>query len=603
MKVDQKNSKTNENQTQSKRFRLSFIIVIAIILACLLGLAYRIIYLDTVNQDFLQTQAKSQIIHKVKVSATRGVIFDRNGVPLAVSTTLYKLILDVKVLSEYPDKYPKLASLNIDGLSIQYLHELIQKYPHSRYRISSQYITPLDAQHIKDLHIPGIYLEKQMRTYYPEGSATAQLIGFTNASNKGQDGLEMTYNNQLKAHSSTETIETDSRGNLIKTIHAPIHYHQGKDIYLSIDAVIQQITFNALKAGVIDAQADSGAAIVLNSKTGEVLASASYPSFNPNLFSSRSGRNIAERSIIDTFEPGSTFKPFIMALGLESGKYTPNMIINTSPGYFKIGKNIIRDESDSGAITVTQVLEESSNVGISKIALSLPHDKVFDFLHKLGFGNQIGYEFPGENNGYLPVASSLGEFSYATVAFGYGLTSSVLQLAHAYSIFANNGKLCPVSLTHKKHSPLCPQVISPKYANEVLQMLNSVVSNYGTAPLANIPGFKVAGKTGTSHKVANGRFLKNSYNAIFAGIAPLKDPRVVIVVWIDNPQKSHIYSAGGISAAPVFSSIARKSLAYMREPYHEGLQNYELINKSGKWNWIMYHFMGWNKDGTSRNMG
>ena len=583
MKFDHKNNKTSENQTQSNRFRLSFIIVIAIILACLLGLAYRIIYLDTVNQDFLQTQAKSQITHKVKVSATRGVIFDRNGVPLAVSTTLYKLILDVKVLSEYPNKYPKLASLNIDGLSIQYLHDLIKKHPHSRYRISAQYITPLDAQRIKDLRIPGIYLEKQMRTYYPEGSATAQLIGFTNASNKGQDGLEMTYNNQLKAQSSTEIIETDSRGNLIKTLHALKHYHQGKDIYLSIDAVIQQFTFNALKAGVIDAQADSGAAIVLNPKTGEVLASASYPSFNPNLFSSRTGRSISERPIIDTFEPGSTVKPFIVAMGLQSGKYTPDSIINTSPGRYKVQGHTIRDDANFGAITVTQVLQKSSNVGISKIALSLSHEKVYNFLHELGFGNQVGYAFPGENAGYLPPVESLGDFSYATTAFGYGMTSSVLQLAHAYSIFANDGKLCPISLTLEKQPPFCPSVISSTHANQVLQMLHSVVTIHGTGILANIPGFEVAGKTGTTHKVAHGGFLKNSYNAVFAGVAPLKDPKLVIIVWIDNPHKNHFYQYGGVSAAPIFASIARQSLEYLGTPYQQNLDNYQLIDKNKKW--------------------
>ncbi|MDA7742568.1 penicillin-binding protein 2 [Francisellaceae bacterium] len=583
MHLDFKPASKKKSDTAPKRNKITFGFAAGLILIIAATLLYRLLYIDTADHSFLTQQAQHQIVQTENLTATRGIIFDRHNIPLAVSTTLYKVILNIHIMSKFPKKYAELSHLNLPQLNKEHLNKLIQNQPNSRYHIALQYITPRQAKALKALHVPGVYLKKHLRTYYPEGNAMAQLVGFTNANDQGQAGIEAIENKELHARSGIETVETDSRGNIIKILKPAKHFHQGENIHLSIDAHIQEFAFDALKKGVIDADANSGAVAVINPQTGEVLAAASYPSFNPNQFSTRTGRNIAERPIIDTFEPGSTMKPFIVAMGLKSGKYTPNTLIDTSPGSYDLQGHVIKDDADFGTITVTQVLQKSSNIGISKIALSLDRNNVGDFLRKLGFGSQLGYAFPGEDSGFLPLLSSLGKFSYATTAFGYGMTTSVLQLAHAYTIFANNGKLCPLSLLKDKQPPTCPQALAPKYADAVRKMLHSVVTVHGTGVLATIPGFEVGGKTGTTHKVANGKFLPHSYNAIFAGLAPLHNPKLVIVVWIDNPKKNHFYQYGGVSAAPIFASIAKNSLEYLGTPYHESLKKYKLLNQNKAW--------------------
>ena len=348
--------------------------------------------------------------------------------------------------------------------------------------------------------------------------------------------------------------------------------------------IFNNFSYQALKKGVIDAQADSGAVAVINPKNGEILALASYPSFNPNNFNEHAGKDIASRTLIETLEPGSTIKPFFIAQALLSGEYTPDSVINTNPGYYFLDHHKIRDDANFGKVTLTEILEKSSNVGVSKVALTLNKEKMYRFLTTLGFGQPSKIHFPGVTNGYLPPLSSLSQFEYATLSFGYALTSSVEQLAHAYTIFANKGKLCPISLIKRKDGqPIaCPQVLPQKTANEVLQMLHTVVSVHGTGVLANIPGFQVAGKTGTTHRVADGHFT-NSYNAAFAGVAPLKNPRLVIVAWIDNPKKNHFYQFGGVSSAPIFAQIARQSLQYMGVAYQDSIKDYQLLNRNQKW--------------------
>ena len=531
----------------------------------------------------MDKKANEQLIHTNIIPTTRGNILDRNHIPLAVSTTLYNVILDVKVFKQNPSNISLLSSLNINHISKSKIINNINNHPDSRYQILAKYITPSEAEKISINRIPGIHLEKKMRTFYPQANSMAALIGYTNSLNKGQSGLELSFDNVLHSQDGIKSVATDPKGNIIEKLNIITPEHKGKDLILSIDNTIQHFAFNALKKGVIKAQSTAGAAIVLNPHTGEVLAAVSYPSFNPNRFDSRSGPNLAERPIIQTFEPGSSIKPFIVAIGLQSGKYNPTTIIDTSPGHYTLQGHRIRDDSNFGIITVTQVLQKSSNVGISKIALSLPHEKVFKFLRSLDFGSGTGYLFPGENAGYLPAASQLGDFSYATTAFGYGMTSSVLQLAHAYSIFANNGILCPTSFIKIDHPPLCKRILSSEHANDIKNMLHSVVTIHGTGLLANIPGFSVGGKTGTVHRVGKHGYLKHSYNAYFAGIAPLDNPKLVIIIWIENPQKSHFYQYGGISAAPVFASIAKNSLAYLGVPYHEDLSNFFLKGKSTAW--------------------
>ncbi|WP_119342658.1 peptidoglycan D,D-transpeptidase FtsI family protein [Facilibium subflavum] len=574
--------KNKENRPKPIRHLWRFICVIFLIVVIFLVLIYRLFYLETTDHHFLSEQGKSESNREIDLDATRGIIYDRNGIPLAVSTNLYEVVLDIKVLKSYPQKYQKLDTIDIDGLSVNDIQTLIQKYPNKRYYIAAKFVTPSKINQLKALNIPGVQIHEQNRTYYPKANAIAPLIGFTNSHNKGQDGLLLSFDKSLSAKNGKLFAIEDGKKQAISFASNIKHYHLGQDLTLTIDSNIQEFAYEALKKGVVDAKAESGSVVVINPQNGQVLAMASYPSFNPNIFSEHVGKNVAARSLIQTFEPGSTIKPFFIAQALTSGQYTPDSMIDTNPGFYYLQGHKVRDDANFGNISLTQILEKSSNVGVSKVALTLDKEKMYALLTTLGFGQPTTIDFPGATNGYLPPLSSLSKFEFATLSFGYALTSSVLQLAHAYTVFANQGKLCPVSLIIQKQNPICPQVIPKKVANDVLSMLNSVVSIHGTGVFANIPGFNVAGKTGTSHRVANGHFI-NSYNAIFAGIAPLKNPKLVIVIWIKDPTKNHFYQYGGVSAAPVFANIAQHTLQYLGVAYQQPLDQYKLLNRNKRW--------------------
>ncbi|WHN65615.1 penicillin-binding protein 2 [Cysteiniphilum sp. QT6929] len=584
LKKPKKTNTYNDKPKRTPKHKWRFFFTFFLIIAVFLVLVYRLFYLETKDHSFLSDHGQNESHRTIDLDATRGIIYDRNGIPLAVSTNLYKVILDIKVLKDYPEKYQKVNAANIDGLSLNDLETLISKYPNKQYYIAAQFVEPSKIDDLKALNIPGVEIEDQNRTYYPKADEIAPLIGFTNITNKGQDGLMLTYQDKLHAEKGALSSTLDGKGRAISFNDKPKHYHLGKSIYLTIDSNIQSFAYQALKKGVIDTNADSGAAVVVDPQNGEILALASYPSFNPNNFNEHTGKTIALQPVIETFEPGSTIKPFFISQALLSGKYTPDSMIDTNPGYYFLHSHRIRDDANFGDITLTQILEKSSNVGVSKVTLTLDKEKVYNFLSSLGFGQPSTIDFPRATNGYLPPLSSLSEFEFATLSFGYALSSSALQLAHAYTIFGNDGKLCPVSLIKPKHSDEinCRQVLPQDIAKEVLAMLQTVVSIHGTGVLANIPGFDVAGKTGTSHRVANGKFV-NEYNAIFAGVAPVKNPRLSIVVWINNPKGSHFYQFGGVSAAPVFASIAQHTLQYMGVPYQQPLSEYELLNRNKKW--------------------
>ncbi|MCF6766298.1 penicillin-binding protein 2 [Thiotrichales bacterium 19S3-7] len=567
------------------KFKLPIMVIAAAIIllipTCIL--ISRIIYLDTSESKFLNQKANQEAIHSYDIHASRGLLLDRDGRPLAVSTMLYEVIFDIKVMKDYPEKYSLLAQIPIAGFDHNAIAQLIHEHPNKRYYIAAKYIPPYQANQIKKLHIPGIHLEKQMRTFYPLADIASQLVGFTNAKNQGQSGIELQYNNNLTEKSGEETIETDAYGNLIRNLNNTTLPHNGQDIHLSIDSMIQYFAYKALKEGVIKAEASSGSVAVINPKTGEVLAIASYPGFNPNAFSERNGSGLKNRAIVDTFEPGSTIKPFIAALALNMDKITPDTIVDTTPGSYRIQGHTIHDDANFGAITVTQIIQKSSNIGILKIEKMIPKIDVYHYLQSLGFG-ESSFLFPGINMGYLPYIPKLGDLGYATISFGYGMTSSVLQLAHAYTMFANNGQLCPLSLIHSSNETRnCKQILQPQVANEVLNMLNSVTNVHGTGVLASIPGYEVGGKTGTTNQAIQGGFSHTYYNAVFAGVAPLDNPKLVIVIWIDKPLKGRLYRFGGVSAAPIFAQIAENSLKYLGVPYTSNLTAYKKIEQNKQW--------------------
>ena len=585
-----------QKNPHGKTFKPALYIVVSLLILLMGGLCFKIIYLNLKEKNFIQNQAAKISIHKKQLTPQFGSIYDRNDFPLAVTTTLYQWILDPKVILENQKQHPfihnaklqaKIDALQLYQFDAVKMLNYIKNHPDKRYYKAAQFVTPEQKYLLESFKIPGFHFIKQLRSYYPDAEASAPLIGFTNFDNQPQAGLELTLAPKLYAHSGIETILTDPKGDLVKTLAISKNYKKGKNIHLSIDQHIQDIAYLTLKEGVIAAKAKSGSIIILDPKTSEVLAAVSYPSFNPNSFHTRTGNGLPARGIIETFEPGSVIKPFFVAEGLKSGLYTPDTMIDTSPGYYMLHGHKIRDDANFGNISVTQVLQKSSNVGVSKIALSLPHDTLYRYLQTLGFGaGTMQQNFPRENAGILLPYASLSDFEYATMSFGYAMTTSLLQLTHAYTAFANNGKLCPISFYKLKNLPMhCSQVLPIKVANEVKEMLTSVITMKGTGFLANIPGFQVGGKTGTSHRVGKNGFEKNNNNALFIGIVPIKHPKLVIGVWMESPSRNRYYQYGGVASAPLFAKIARESLAYMGVKYEESLENYKNFNKNKRWIW------------------
>ena len=558
MRINNKNQKYNSRQY----------IIIIVMLACIAGVIIKFINLSYTKRKFLVHQADNQSTRIRYSKGSRGEVLDRNGLPLAISVPIYDLILDPKILlsSKNKNKYIKqIISINNLDLSKSYLLKKLNKNKKSRYLPIKKEIHAETAKQIKNLKIPGIYLNKYERTFYPGGNSSAQLIGFTDNNNKGQSALEKTLDPMLSPQNGKKSLITTAKGGVLSVIKINKLSKNGQDINLSIDQRIQYIVYNALKKQVTKIKADSGSAVVLNPYTGEVLAAVSYPSFNPNKKSDRVSIGVKNRAITDRFEPGSVMKPFIIAAALQNNIITTDTVIKTSPGYYYIKKHRIRDDSNYGDVTPAKIIQKSSNIGASKIARMLPRIKLYQFLSSVGFGQPPGGNFPSATAGYLPDFSKLGEFSYATISFGYGLSASCLQLAKAASIFANGGYIYPTSFLKLKHKPIGRQIISPEISLEVRKMMYTVTNKGGTGMLANIPGYDVAGKTGTAHQVKNGKY-KNTYNAIFTGVAPLKNPKIVVAIRIDHPKRSYYDTFGGIAAAPVFAEIAKNTLRIMAIP-------------------------------------
>jgi cell division protein FtsI (penicillin-binding protein 3) len=542
---------------------IRFYVLLAILAVIFVAVIGRVGYLTIIKRGFLTRHGRDEAIHMRIIPAHRGVVYDRNGLPLAVSTPMDNIIFDPKQMLQYPQYWGELSQNAVLGLSREQIEGMVSGHPNLQFLYAKKNVPPPLAKSLEVMHIPGIYLQTSPSTFYPAGAADAQIVGFTDAENHGQDGIELSDNQQLKATTGTEIALESARGHILHIQKVVRPAQDGKPLYLTIDSRIQFFAYQALKKEVIKTQAEDGTVVVLDPKNGEVLAAVSYPSFNPNDPQDRDFSRVKARAMTDMLEPGSTFKPFTIAAALESGKYTPDTIIHTSPGYYFYHGNKIKDDGDFGAITVTGVLVKSSNVGVSKIALSLPWKSVYNQIIRAGFGQAPGVHFPGTSHGVLHPLDTLNGFEYATVSFGYHVDVSVLQLARAYGAIANNGILYPVTLVKPKTPPKGTRIMPAKVANEILKMLHSVTQKGGTALLANVPGFEVAGKTGTSRIAGPHGYFKHKHNAVFAGIVPVKNPRLVIIVHMNDPKKGYFNMYGGVSAAPIFSKVASESLRIM----------------------------------------
>ncbi|MDE2197343.1 MAG: penicillin-binding protein 2, partial [Gammaproteobacteria bacterium] len=425
-------------------------------------------------------------------------------------------------------------------------------------------LDPYAAQQVMALDIPGVYSQREYRRYYPAGEVTAHVLGFTNVDDVGQEGLELGYNDWLRGIAGAERVIVDRYGRSVQDVESLRAPRPGKDLTTSIDLRVQYLAYRALKQAVLEQGAKSGSIIVMDARTGEVLAMANQPSFNPNNRGDYQGSLYRNRAVTDQFEPGSSMKPFTMVAALLSGKYTPSSIINTSPGFYKVSGYTIHDDHDFGAINLTTIIEKSSNVGASKIALSLEPELLWKTFAAFGFGQVSGSGFPGEVPGALPGYRSWGEARQATISYGYGVAVTALQLADAYDILADDGARCAPTFLRLDTTPVCPPVIPARVTTTLRGMLETVVSEEGTGKLADVAGYHIAGKTGTAHVAENGGYSDENYISVFCGMAPASNPRLVAVVVIREPSRGQYY--GGTVSAPVFARVMTGAMRLLDIP-------------------------------------
>ncbi|OGT72595.1 MAG: cell division protein [Gammaproteobacteria bacterium RIFCSPLOWO2_12_47_11] len=537
-------------------------LVLSLFLIGMFLLMWRAVDLQVFSKEFLQEHGDARALRVVQIPAHRGMITDRNGEPLAVSTSVNSIwAIPRRVLSTDVDMSPLAAYLDT---SVEELGKLLKERIGRDFVYLKRHVNPALADKVMAMNISGISLEQEFRRYYPAGEVTAHLIGFTNIDDAGQEGLELAYNDWLKGISGSKRVLKDRLGRIVENVESISTPSPGKNLELSIDRRIQYLAYRELKAAVQAHSARGGSLVMLDTKTGEVVAMVGQPSYNPNNRSDMKGEYYRNRAVTDVFEPGSTLKPFTVATALESGVYTPMTMIDTRPGHFMVGNHTIRDSRNYGVIDVATVIKKSSNVGASKIALSLEPTQLRKILSNAGFGAATGSGFPGEASGYLSASNNWSEVGLATIAFGYGLSVTVLQLAQAYQIFATDGLLLPVSFIKVKGPVSGKQIITAEHAQQIRIMLETAVEKEGTGQRAAVSGYRVAGKTGTVHKATSGGYSEDRYLSLFAGFAPVEDPRLVMVIMIDEPHGQQYY--GGQVAAPVFSRVMSGALRLMDIP-------------------------------------
>ena len=573
-----------------------FYLIWGVVLFCFFTLIFRAFFVQIIDKNFLQNKANALILRDQKIEAMRGVISDRNGVPLAISSPIMKIVMDPRDYFENKKLYEEMTKPSTDGKRRKPKQKLPDKdfnldeladavgmdrgelkrrmYEHqrSRYLVLKTEVPPPQADIILKRNFQGIYTEKSYKRYYPQPQPNAQIIGLTSNDGKGVEGLEMKLNNDLSGVNGLQTSIRDKFGNRVKEPEVIEPVQNGKNYTLSIDSRLQYIMYRELTAAGVANNARSATAIAVDVKTGEILAMTSWPSYNPNDKNDLKNKDaMRNRVAIDMFEPGSTMKPFTISAALESGKYTTNSIINTNPGSMKIGDHTIRDTHNHGVLTLAGVIIKSSNVGAAKIALSLPTPTIPTFFKRIGFGERSAVHFPGESAGLILPKKYWNVSEIGTMAYGYGLNATVLQMSQGYDMLANHGLEMPLSLYKLDHAPQGKQVLDPKIADEVLLMMEQVTQPGGTAPQAQIPGYRVGGKTGTAHKLNPDRrgYSKTEYRALFAGVAPVSNPKLAMIVVVENPRGAYY---GGVVAAPIFARIMQESLRLLNVPLDRPLQ-------------------------------
>jgi cell division protein FtsI (penicillin-binding protein 3) len=533
--------------------------VVAAIAFSFIGLAARAAYIQVVSNDFFQRQGQVRFARTLEMPANRGRILDRNGQILATSVLAPSIWAIPEDVDRDRSQLHKLARLL--NMSTAELDRKLEDEDKTFVWLKRQ-VDESVAKQISELNIKGIYQRKEYKRQYPEGEAVAHVVGFTNVEDNGQEGVELTFNQTLAGRTGSRRVIKDRFGSIVEAVGEQVLPIDGRDLQLSIDSKIQFFAYQKLREAVLEYQAKAGSVVVLDAVTGEVLALANYPSYSPAKRQNLSGAQLRNRALTDTFEPGSTMKPFIAALALEKGMVTPSTQIQTAPGKLMIGNATISDAHPYGVLTVNQIIQKSSNVGTVKMAMQMQPREMWEMFSQVGFGQKPQISFPGAVSGRLRAYKSWRPIEQATMSYGYGLSSSLFQLAHAYTVFARDGDLVPVTLL-KTAAGRTPGVrlMQARNALAVRNMLHLATESGGTAPKAQTMGYSVGGKTGTARKLEGKAYADKKYHGFFVGIAPIEQPRIVVAVMIDEPSNGKYF--GGDVAAPVFSETVQQTLRMM----------------------------------------
>ncbi|KAF6692308.1 penicillin-binding protein 2 [Pseudomonas sp. EKM23D] len=541
------------------RFRL----VLGLLALMVGAIAWRIVDLQVVDRDFLIGQGDARSLRHIPIPAHRGLITDRNGEPLAVSTPVTTLWANAKELQVAKDRWPALATAL--GQDPKALTERLEAQANKEFIYLVRGLTPEQGQQVLDLKIPGVYGIEEFRRFYPAGETTAHMVGFTDIDDHGREGVELAYDEWLAGVPGKRQVIKDRRGRLIKDVQVTKNAKAGKPLALSIDLRLQYLANRELRNAIIENGAKAGSLVIMDVKTGEILAMVNQPTYNPNNRRNLQPAMMRNRAMIDVFEPGSTMKAISMSAALETGRWKPSDKVEVYPGTLQLGKYTIRDVSrtEGPVLDLTGILINSSNVGMSKVAFDIGGETIYHLAQKIGLGQPTGLDFPGERVGNLPNYRDWKKAETATLSYGYGLSVTAIQLAHAFSVLANNGRMVPLSLIHVDEAPKATQVIPENVAKTMQGMLQQVIEAPRGVFRAQVPAYHVAGKSGTARKTSVGTkgYAENSYRSLFAGFGPMSDPRYAIVVVIDEPSKAGYF--GGLVSAPVFSKVMSGTLRLM----------------------------------------
>ena len=546
-----------QRQPNGIGIRMRLMWVGGVLAVAALALVARAVDLQFVNKEFYLQQGDSRYLRELPIATSRGMITDRNGEPLAISTPVESIWANPSELSEHPDRYAQLAQAL--GVPEAVLAAKIKERSDKEFLYLRRHLNPDEAKAIVALNVPGVFSRREYRRYYPLGEVMAHVVGYTNVDDRGQEGVELAFDDWLTGKPGAKRVIRDLKGRIVENVDLIRAAQPGRDLVLSIDRRLQYLSYRELAEAIRKNDASAGSAVILDVQSGEVLAMVNLPSYNPNARTDNRPSAHRNRAATDVTEPGSVMKAFTIAAALETGKVTPDTVFDTNPGSMELAGHVIHDTHNHGVLTTTGIITKSSNVGAAKLSLQMSGEHMYDLLHRFGFGQATGSGFPGESAGVLPKGKGWSTIQKATIAYGYGVSVTAMQLAQAYAAIGNGGRLLTPTFVKGGETP-SKAVLDPHVAQQIMAMLETVVAPGGTAPDAAVLGYRVAGKTGTARYASGGGYSK-IYDSLFVGLVPATHPKFVMVVMVHDPKGSVFF--GGLVAAPVFGKVMDGALRLM----------------------------------------